>query len=110
MSDKSSEFLRINEPRVRRALEQISHIEKSALSMRVSPQDVQELMQPVFSKTRGCGSSPSKNTAEGDPPAGRFEEATLPVAREMSRLNDMTTQQVVDIMIACGATLAKRRK
>ena len=48
MTDKLSEFRRINEPRVRRALEQIGFVEKSASSMKIPHADVAVLLAPIF--------------------------------------------------------------
>ena len=49
-------------------------------------------------------------------PAGQLDgpgtgaEPTPPIAREITRFDNMSTQQLVDVMITCGHLLATRRK
>ena len=109
MTDKISEFRRINEPRVQRALEQIRHIEKSAKSMRIHELDVQSLMAPIRDEYQRINEDTEEFLQEerrGQP----MLERTPPIAREMEALAELSTQQLVDRMIACGAELARRRQ
>lgn len=124
---KLDDFKRVNEPRVARALEQIAHIEKSAASNRVDDNDLRRLLLPLddkiaelFGEPEGealpakvedyvAVAGPARNELLDDLPMKEVE-ATPPVAREMEALDTLTTQQLVDRMIACGAELASRRK
>lgn len=109
MSDKTQELNRINEPRVRRILDQLTFIEKSAASLRAPELDVATLLKPVAAKLAQLQDADAvafEATGELTP----APVATPPVAREMGDLQDLTTQQLVDRMIACGAMLAERRK
>lgn len=120
MTNKLSEFRRINAPRIQRALDQIGHIEKSAASMRISDADLAELVKPLFDKAASITNSTPSSTPNDNPPAQAasdthenavFPPATTPVAREIAKsLESLCTQQLVDRMIACGAVLAARRK
>lgn len=120
MTDKISEFRRINEPRAMRMVEQLNLIKKSAASMRIADDEVRMMMSPVFKAVDDMRPAIAK-AFERPAPAqirslapmgGNFEEpfASAPVAKEMGALADLTTQQLVDRMIACGAELANRRK
>ncbi len=125
MSDKTQELNRINEPRVRRVLDQLTFIEKSAASLRAPELDVATLLKPVATKlaqlyegaveaapapvATPLGAAPI-DTPSVATPLGAAPIATPPVAREMEDLQELTTQQLVDRMIACGALLAERRK
>lgn len=122
MTDKISEFRRINEPRAQRAVEQLNHIAKSAASMKMHEIDVAKLLEPVTAKLAELRDQDAVDIIEGTAPRnvpasadwmdgpGTGPAPTPPVAREMEQLENLTTQQLVDRMIACGAILAERRK
>ena len=139
MSDKTKELNRINDPRVRRILDQLTFIEKSAGSLRAHELDVVTLLKPVATKLAQMQDADAvafEATGELAPaqilprewmslpdaprrgeendgelaPASVEVAATPPVAREMGDLQELSTQQLVDRMIACGALLAERRK
>ena len=114
MTDKLQEFRRINEPRAQRAVAQLNHIERSANSMAIREIDVAKLLEPVAAKLAKLRDQHVVDIIEGPMiTATEVEEriaATPPVAREMEQLENLTTQQLVDRMIACGAILAERRK
>lgn len=115
-ADKEAEFRRINGPRVQRAVDQIALVEKSATSMRISDEELETILLPVDNQLADILGDKSEETPgpdEEQPAIGQDPaplEATQPVAREMARLSDLSTQQLVDRMIACGAELAKRRQ
>ena len=109
--DKIEKFRRINTPRVERALEQIALVEKSAASMRI-PEAVATLLAEHGLRLASAP-APAPAQAPASAPAApepAVIEATPPVAKEMARLVDLSTMQLVDRMIACGAELARRRK
>ena len=112
MSDKTKELNRINDPRVRRILDQLTFIEKSAASLRAHELDVVALLKPVATKLAQMQDADAVAfEATGElAPAPVEVAATPPVAREMGDLQELSTQQLVDRMIACGALLAERRK
>lgn len=110
MTDKLSEFRRINEPRVQRALEQMRHITKSAASMKIHDLDIQALMKPIRDEYQRINADVEEYLQEEATGHLSTMDATPPVAREMEQLTDLTTQQLVDRMIACGAALAARRQ
>ena len=93
----------------------LEHMEKSARSNRTKPEAVAALLGPVFDQFGSMGIAsavvaaelPLAETRSADPEP---VPATPPVAREMTALTDLTTQQLVDRMIACGAELAGRRQ
>lgn len=120
MTDKISEFRRINEPRAMRMLEQLGHINKSAASMKVPGAEVRMMMTPVFAALDKLKDKPlvAEEQTIGRPIKEQLAELreierldrTPPIAREMETLADLSTQQLVDRMIACGAELARRRQ
>lgn len=110
MSDKTKELNRINEPRVRRILDQLTFIEKSAASLRTHELDMARLLAPVHARLAELLDDDAIAEVAPAPIAPVEVAATPPVAREMGDLQDLTTQQLVDRMIACGAMLAERRK
>lgn len=114
MADKITDFRRINEPRALRMLEQLGHIQKSAASMKVPQTEVNQMLAPVFAaleKLRGrpLGAS-NQQVRDADRPKPQMIEATIPVSNEIAHLEGLSTQQLIDRMIACGAVLATRRK
>lgn len=130
----NKELHRINDPRVEKIVKMIAVIEKSAKSLRVSEPEIRDLIQPVADALAAHGMGPTgqqafrlkqERTPDGGsvlvtPPVARtgasqaapVEEvkASPAVAREMGALADLSTQQLVDRMIAIGAELAARRK
>lgn len=108
MSDKIADFERINGPRVQRALDQLTFIEKSALSMKIDPEAFQKLIEPVRHRVRQ--DKEPVRFADQNPNPQQLPKATPPVAREIEQLSHLSTQQLVDRMIACGAELATRRQ
>lgn len=103
------DFQRINEPRTNRMLEQLGHIQKSAASTKTEQTKVNKLLTPVFEaldRLRATENREPERFEERPPPP----QPTRPVAKEMTPLKDVATQQLVDRMIACGAELARRRQ
>lgn len=80
---------------------------KSAKSNKATPEQWSEMLEPltlVIDRLRqGAGEEPP--SADPEP-----FSAKPPVEREMTALTHLTTQQLVDRMIACGAILASRRQ
>ena len=112
MSDKVNEFHRINDPRAKRAMDQIELIEKSAASMRL-PEERAKLLQRIanyLTPSQGPMPTPAHAPHGREVMGGKHVEATPRVAKEMSAMANLSTQQLIDRMIACGAELAKRRQ
>ena len=110
------DFKRVNDPRIEKILGFIEMIEKSARSYRV-PDDV---LDDTFDKI--VNACPAPSTVE-DPPCqaekmseGVIEKKEVPVLgngaiQEMAkRYEDLPTSNLIDIMAAAGAALAKRRR
>lgn len=95
-----TEFERINKPRVDKVLKMLVTIEKSRKSTKTSLEEWSKLLHPVPTKFK----PPETNQPKTD------ITATSPVKREMENLEKLSTTQLVDRMIACGAVLAERRK
>lgn len=105
-----------NLSRVERITAFLKLMHTSAVSNGATPEEVSDLLGPVFDQMGRMGIAsavinaklPNEETRQPTetPPV----EATPPVAREMSALGDLSTQQLVDRMIACGAELANRRQ
>jgi len=102
MTDKTKEFQRINGPRVEKIHRMLDTIEKSSRSLRVDPTD---LLQTLRDRLTG-----DEHDNGGSPPdVPNRPVATQPVEREALPLKNLSTQQLVDRMIACGFELGKRR-
>ena len=114
MTDKISEFFRINEPRVQRALDQLGHIEKSAASMRIPQGRVAAVVAPVRARVLIMQGEVGdlRETAPAAPaaPAATPSEISESVQREIDRLETLSTTQLINRMIACGELLARRRQ
>ena len=129
MTNKIAELHRINDPRVEKIVKMLDVIQKSGKSLRVHELDMVQLLTPVthkldevldrdavaFEKTGELAPEPPLP----DTPIARQSELhrraeerafTKPIAREALRLENMDTQQLVDVMIAAGALLAERRQ
>jgi len=105
---KTENFKRINDPRVEKIVKMIDVIAKSAASMRIHELDVARMFQPVTDKIR---ETVDEDAVAMTQPAPSKPVAASPfVAREIEVLEHLTTQQLVDRMIAAGAILADRRK
>ena len=124
MTDKITHFRRINEPRAMRVLEQLGHIEKSAASMRIEAAEVGMMLTPVIAtikRMRRADAEEQKVWGQPGPTPGldatlkaneqvrELTGITQPIARETESLDALSTQQLIDRMIACGAILASRR-
>lgn len=109
-----TEFERINQPRVDRALHQIELVRKSAKSTRASEGDLRALVTPIKTQLApllGIEPLVAVDMAQLERKVlGNPQLATPPVAKEMTAMADWSTQQLIDRMIACGAELAKRRQ
>lgn len=95
-----TEFERINSPRVDKILAMLATIGKSAKSNKVSEEELESLLSPLTTKL-----NPKQETQE-------TKVVTTPtphIAKELEALGSLSTQQLVDRMIACGAELASRR-
>jgi len=104
---KTDEFRRINDPRVNAAIEKLKLIEKSAQSMRIDAKDIADLLAPLIAEAEGMSGDPVPTPPEVDDM--RLIEPTRPVKAEMPSLEGLSTQQLVDRMIAIGAILSNRR-
>ena len=93
-------FYRVNAPRADKIIKIIEMIEKSAASYRV-PHAAEKMKRAIAAM---IANSPATQQAPSSRPP-----ATPPIAREVTELKDLSTQQLVDRMIACGAELAGRR-
>jgi hypothetical protein len=110
---KIDEFNRINGPRVQRARDQLGHIQKSAASMRIDDAAVWKLLEPLRDRIAAMewgDTEIAESEAELRPRMPQAEDVAAPVACEIETLASLSTQQLVDRMIACGAELAVRRK
>ena len=94
-------FYRVNEPRADKIIKIIQMIEKSAAAYRV-PHAAEKMKRDIVAII--ANSFASQQAPSSRPPA------TPPIVREVEELKDLSTQQLVDRMIACGAELAGRRK
>ncbi len=97
MPDKRADFVRINQPRFEDILKRLTLIDRSARSM-----GVVKTMQPYLDQI--------EERLQELRPAAPKPVATKPVANEAEQLESLSTTQLVDRMIACGAILAARRK
>ena len=107
--NKEQEFTRINAPRVARAVAQVNHIEKSAKSMKIPTAIVAGILSSLQEEMSKFAGVVIPHTTAPDESDSR-PTTTPPVLKELTLLKDLSTQQLVDRMIACGAELAGRRK
>ena len=94
-----SEFERINRPRVEKIHKMLDTIEKSARSLKADPD---ELLETVRERLTGGEDVPG-----GNPP--EVPKASPAIQKEGVALANLSTQQLVDRMIACGFELGTRR-
>jgi hypothetical protein len=74
MTNKIAEFRRINEPRARRALDQIGHIDKSARSMGVV-KDMVAILRPIHDRLQEIDPRTVRTPEPPAPPAAKAIEA-----------------------------------
>lgn len=110
MTDKITEFRRINEPRAMRMLEQLGHIQKSAASMKIDASEVGMMLAPVRKAMNLPGVTGRPVEPARETPVATEIKATPPVSQAGVPYADLPTTQLVDKMIAIGAILAERRK
>lgn len=101
-------FYRVNEPRADKIIKIIQMIEKSAAAYRV-PHAAEKMKRDIVAIIANSSASQQAPSASQQAPSSR-PPATPPIVREVKELKDLSTQQLVDRMIACGAELAGRRK
>ena len=99
-----SDFTRVNGPRVEKVLHIIGMIEKSAVSYRVTPGEFQGLIDPIRQKVRGP--EPEKKALESHAGA----DVTPYIKKEMADMSDLSTQQLLDRLLAAAEVITRRRK
>lgn len=102
-----TDFTRINGPRVEKIKHMIGTIEKSAASQKVSFDERRELLSPIIEHVTLHYVRPEQRRAESAAPSP--QPTTPPVAKEVCNLEELSTTQLIDRMIACGEKLARRR-
>lgn len=115
---KLDDFQRINRPRAERAIHQLDLIEASAKSMRIHELDIARLLSDVHATLARIDCQDAReaigapvSVSKPDPaPEAPHEAQSAPVALYKDRLGDLPNQNLIDMMIACGAILQDRRK
>ena len=101
-----SDFIRINKPRADKMAATLALIEKSGKSTRALPAQYEEVLGPVLDAIEELTQGRAERPAVQSP----ITATSQPVMNEQVKLQGMSTQQLVDIMIAAGAILQHRRK
>jgi len=106
-----SEFERINQPRAERALQTLHLITKSARSLRKEgDSDHAALLQPIVNYLVGFTPLPPEAPEPAPAPAPASTETGKFFNVDLGELDKKATTDLVDLMIACGAVLERRRK
>ena len=105
MTNKQSEFERINRPRAERAAAQVDLILNSAASMRLERDVALDLLAE-----NGLLLTTEEDTRPQGPSEPHRPAQSLHVEERKAELSKLDTQSLVDIMIAAGALRQDRRK
>lgn len=96
--------------RVAKMVQTLELMEVSGKSNNAKGEDYAAILQPVFDKIGDLLGASVTVTIDTDPTPPADAPMTPPVANEAGNLEHLTTTQLVDRMIACGAILASRRQ